>query len=111
MAHGARRAVLARVRENLPLVRRPASGQRILYWSIGIAFARPGRSRRRILISSSVIAEPLLLVADLLHALVPVVFVEIYEEASVPAGARCVRAAVGRPGRAGGRQAGPGRRR
>ena len=34
-----RDALLAWVGENLTLVRRSASGQRILYWSLGITFA------------------------------------------------------------------------
>jgi hypothetical protein len=85
-----RGAVLAWVGENLTLVRRSASGQRILYWSLGIGFvvglaAHVGG----FLLKSSATTEPLLLVADLLYALgfalwtgvVVVVFVQIYPEA------------------------------
>jgi TPR repeat protein len=77
------------VGENLTLVRRSVSGQRDLYWSLGIGFvvglaAHVGG----FLLKSSVTTEPLLLVADLLYALgwalwtgvVVVVFVQIYPE-------------------------------
>jgi hypothetical protein len=85
-----RDAVLAWVGENLTLVRRSASGQRVLFWSLGIGFvvglaAHVGG----FLLKTSVTTEPLLLVADLLYALgwalwtgvVVVVFVEIWPEA------------------------------
>lgn len=85
-----RRAVLAWVGENLPQVRRSVSGQRLLYWSLGIGLvvglaAHVGGY----LLSSSVTTEPLGLVADLLYALgyalwtgvVVVVFVQIIPEA------------------------------
>jgi hypothetical protein len=84
-----RDALLAWVGENLTLVRRLVSGQRILYWSLGIGFvvglaAHVGG----FLLKSSATTEPLMLVADLLYALgwalwtgvVVVVFVEIYPE-------------------------------
>src|SRR5215467_16042268 len=82
--------VLAWVGENLTLVRRSASGQRVFYWILGIAFvvglaAHVGG----FLLKTSVTTEPLLLVADLLYALgwalwtgvVVVAFLEIWPEA------------------------------
>lgn len=84
-----RDALLAWVGENLTLVRRSASGQRILYWSLGIGFvvglaAHVGG----FLLKTSVTTEPLLLVGDLLYTLgwalwtgaVVVVFTQIYPE-------------------------------
>jgi hypothetical protein len=81
-----RDALLAWVGEHLPLVRRSAFGQRILYWTLGIGFvvglaAHVGG----FLLKSSAMPEPLLLAADLLYALgwalwtgvVVVVFIEI----------------------------------
>jgi len=85
-----RAAMLAWVSENLTLVRRSASGQRILYWSLGIAFvAGLGAHAGGFLLKSWETTEPLTLVADLLYALgwalwtgvVVVIFVEIYPEA------------------------------
>jgi len=85
-----RAAMLAWVSENLTLVRRSVSGQRILYWSLGICFvvglaAHSGA----FLLKSSGTTEPLMLVVDLLYALgwalwtgvVLVVFLEVYPEA------------------------------
>ena len=85
-----RDAMLAWVGENLTLVRRSASGQRVLYWVLGIGFvvglaAHVGG----FLLKTSVTTEPLLLVADLLYALgwalwtsvIVVVFVQIYPQA------------------------------
>jgi len=82
--------MLAWVGENLTLVRRSASGQRVFYWILGIAFvvglaAHVGG----FLLKTSTTTEPLLLVADLLYALggvlwtgvVLVVFVQIWPEA------------------------------
>jgi tetratricopeptide (TPR) repeat protein len=84
-----RDALLAWVGENLTLVRRSAFGERILYWSLGIAFgiglaAHVGG----FLLKTWTTTEPWLLMADLLYALgwamwtgvVVVVFVEIYPE-------------------------------
>lgn len=84
------REVLAWVGENLTQVRRSVSGQRLLYWSLGIGLvvglaAHVGGY----LLRSSVTTEPLGLVADLLYALgwalwtgvVVVVFVQIIPEA------------------------------
>jgi hypothetical protein len=81
--------LLAWVGEHLTLVRRSASGQRVLYWSLGMAFgvglaAHVGG----FLLKTSVTTEPLSLVADLLYALgwalwtgvVVVMFVEVYPE-------------------------------
>src|SRR5215471_2237783 len=85
-----RAAMLAWVSENLTLVRRSVSGQRILYWSLGIAFvAGLGAHAGGFLLKSWDTTEPLMLVADLLYALgwalwtgvVVVTFVEIYPEA------------------------------
>ncbi len=76
--------------ENLTLVRRTVSGQRPLYWILGIGFvvglaAHTGG----FLLKTSATTEPLLLVADLLYALgwamwtsvVVVFFVQIWPEA------------------------------
>ncbi len=62
--------VLAWFDENLPELRRCLSGQRILYWSLGIGFvlglvAHVGGYA----LLSSAPKEPLGLLADLLHAL------------------------------------------
>src|SRR5215475_15592097 len=85
-----RDAMLAWVGENLALVRRSASGQRVLYWSLGIAFA-VGLAAHvgGFLLKTSTTTEPLSLLADLLYALgwalwtgvVVVMFVEIYPQA------------------------------
>ena len=85
-----RREILAWVGEHLPRVRRSVFGQRLLYWSLGIAFvvglaAHVGGY----LLRSEVTTELLGLVADLLYALgfslwtgvVVVVFVQIIPEA------------------------------
>jgi len=85
-----RDATLAWVGENLTLVRRSASGQRVLYWSLGIGFvvglaAHVGG----FLLKTPTTTEPLLLLADLLYALgwalwtgvVLVLFVQVYPEA------------------------------
>jgi hypothetical protein len=71
-------------------VRRSVSGQRILHWSLGIAFA-VGLAAHvgGFLLKEWVTTEPVLLAADLLYALgwalwtgvVVVVFVQIYPEA------------------------------
>jgi hypothetical protein len=84
-----RDAMLAWVGENLTLVRRSVSGQRVLYWSLGFGFvvglaAHVGG----FLLKFSVTTEPLSLLADLLYALgwslwtgvVVVVFVQLYPE-------------------------------
>lgn len=84
-----RDAMLAWVGENLTLVRRSVSGQRVVYWSLGFGFvvglaAHVGG----FLLKSSVTTEPLSLMADLLYALgwslwtgaVVVVFVQLYPE-------------------------------
>src|SRR5215469_16793671 len=83
-------AMLAWVGENLTLVRRSVSGQRILYWSLGIGFA-VGLAAHvgGFLLKASATTEPLALVADLLYALgwalwtgvVLVAFIQIYPEA------------------------------
>jgi hypothetical protein len=81
--------VLAWVGENITLVRRSAFGQRVLYWSLGIAFV-VGLAGHvgGFLLKTSVKSEPLLLLADLLYALgwalwtgvVVVMFVQVYPE-------------------------------
>jgi len=81
---------LAWMQEHLPEFRRRASGQRPMYWILGIGFvvglaAHVGGY----LLRSSVTTEPLLLVADLLYALgfalwtsvIVVFFVQIWPEA------------------------------
>ncbi len=84
-----RDALLAWVGENLTLVRRSASGQRILYWSLGICFvvglaAHVGG----FLLKSWETTEPLSVLGDLLYTLgwalwtgvVVVVFIQLYPE-------------------------------
>jgi len=77
------------VGENLTLVRRSASGQRVLYWSLCFAFALGLAAHvGGFLLKFSVTSEPVLLVADLFYALgwalwtgvVVVVFVQIWPE-------------------------------
>ena len=84
-----RDALLDWVGENLTLVRRSASGQRILYWSLGIGFvvglaAHVGG----FLLKTWETTEPLLVLADLLYTLgwalwtgaVVVAFTQLYPE-------------------------------
>jgi hypothetical protein len=76
--------------EHLPAFRQQVSGQRPLYWILGIGFV-VGLAAQIVgfLLKTSVTTEPLLLVADLLYALgwslwtgvVVVFFVEIWPEA------------------------------
>lgn len=84
-----RDAMLAWVGENLTLVRRSVSGQRVLYWSLGFAFVVGLAAHvAGFLLKSSVTTEPLSLMADLIYALgwamwtgvVVVVFVQLYPE-------------------------------
>jgi hypothetical protein len=112
-----RDAVLAWVGENLTLVRRTASGERPIYWILGIGFvvglaAHVGG----FLLKTSTTAEPLLLVADLLYALggvlwtgvVLVAFVQIWPEAKkrhYKQALDAYEAAVGDQARAGSGQA------
>ena len=112
-----RDAMLAWVGENLTLVRRSASGQRVLYWVLGIGFvvglaAHVGG----FLLKTSVTTEPLLLVADLLYALgwslwtgvVVAMFVQIWPEAKrrqYKQALDAYEAAVSRQARAGSGQA------
>ncbi len=112
-----RDAILAWVGENLTLVRRSVSGQRPMYWILGIGFvvglaAHVGG----FLLKTSVTTEPLSLVADLLYALgwalwtsvVVVVFVQIWPEAKKRQYKQALdayEAAVGRQARAGSGQA------
>src|SRR5262245_53839172 len=106
--------LLAYVGEHLALVRRSASGQRPMYWILGIGFvvglaAHAGG----FLLKTWVTAEPWALVADLLYALgwalwtsvIVVVFVQIWPEAKKREYRRALdayQAAVGRQARAGG---------
>ena len=84
-----RDALLAWVGENLTLVRRTASGQRISYWILGVGFviglaAHVGG----FLLKTWATTEPLMVVADLIYALgwalwtgvVVVICVEIWPE-------------------------------
>jgi len=84
-----REALLAWVGENLTLVRRSVSGQRVLYSSLAFGFVLGLAAHvGGFLLKFSVTSEPLLLVADLLYALgwalwtgvVVVVFVQIWPE-------------------------------
>lgn len=84
-----RDALLAWVGENLTLVRRTASGQRVSYWIFGVAFAVGLAAHvSGFLLKTSVTTEPLLVFADLLYALgwslwtgvVVVAFVQIWPE-------------------------------
>jgi hypothetical protein len=84
-----RQAALAWVGQHLTQVRRSVYEQRLLHWSLGIAFV-VGLAAQigGYLLRSSVTTEPLLLVADLLYALgwslwtgvVVVLFVQIIPE-------------------------------
>ena len=81
---------LAWMREHLPEFRQEVSGQRPLYWILGIGFV-VGLAAQIVgfLLKTWVTTEPLLLVADLLYALgwslwtgvVVVFFVQIWPEA------------------------------
>jgi hypothetical protein len=112
-----RDALLAWVGENLPLVRRSASGQRGFYWILGLGFvvglaAHVGG----FLLKASVTTEPVALLADLLYALgwalwtsiIVVMFVEIWPEAKKRQYKQALdayEAAVGRQARVGSGQA------
>ena len=109
--------LLAWVGEHLTLVRRSVSGERPMYWILGIGFvvglaAHVGG----FLLKTSVTTEPLLLLADLLYALgwalwtsvIVVVFVQLWPEAKKRQYKQALvayEAAVGRQVRAGGGQA------
>jgi hypothetical protein len=112
-----RDAMLAWVGENLTLVRRSASGQRILYWSLGIGFVLGLAAHvGGFLLKASATTEPLMLAADLLYALgwalwtgaVVVVFVQVYPETKKRQYKQALdayEAAVGRQSRGGSGQA------
>jgi hypothetical protein len=77
------------IEQNLPLVRRSAFGQRMLYWSLGIGVVLGLAAQvGGYLLKTSVTTEPLGLVADLLYALgwslwtgaVVAVFIQIIPE-------------------------------
>jgi len=105
------------VGENLTLARQSASGQRPMYWILGITFvvglaAHAGG----FLLKTSVTTEPLSLMADLLYALgwalwtgvILVLFVQIWPEAKRRQYRQALdayEAAVGRQARAGSDQA------
>ena len=97
-------------------MRRSASGQRILYWSLGITFAAGLAAHVGGFLLKSSATKPLLLVADLLYALggvlwtgvVLAVFIQIYPEAQKRQYKRALdayEATVGAQARAGGGQA------
>jgi len=85
-----RDALLAYVGEHLTLVRRTASGQRPMYWILGLGFV-VGLAAHigGFLLKTSATTEPLALVADLLYALgwalwtsvIVVLFVQIWPDA------------------------------
>ena len=112
-----RDAMLAWVGENLTLVRRSVSGQRVLYWILGIGFVLGLAAHiGGFLLKTSVTTEPLLLGADLLYALgwslwtgvVVVMFVQIWPEAKrrqYKQALDAYEAAAGRQARAGSGQA------
>jgi hypothetical protein len=109
--------LLAWVGENLTLVRRSVSGQRPMYWILGIGFvAGLAAHVGGFLLKTSTTTEPLSLVADLLYALgwslwtgvIVVVFVQIWPEAKKRQYKQALdayEAAVGRQARAGSGQA------
>ena len=85
-----RRQVVAWVGENLPYVRRTASGQRPVYWILGLGLALGLATYvGGFLLKSSTTTKPLELVADLLYTfgwalwtgVVVVVFLQIIPEA------------------------------
>ncbi|HEX7266263.1 MAG TPA: hypothetical protein VF256_02425 [Streptosporangiaceae bacterium] len=105
------------LRENLTLVRRTASGERPLYWILGIGFVLGLAAHAGgFLLKTSATAEPLALVADLLYALgwalwtsvIVVFFVQIWPEAKKRQYKQALdayEAAAGRQARAGSGQA------
>jgi len=109
--------LLAYVGEHLALVRQTASGQRPMYWILGIGFvvglaAHAGG----FLLKTSVTTEPLALVADLLYALgwalwtsvIVVFFIQIWPEAKKRQYKKALdayEAAAGRQARTGSGQA------
>ena len=111
------REMLAWVGEHLTLVRRTASGQRPVYWILGIAFvvglaAHAGG----FLLKTSATTEPLSLVADLIYTLgwalwtgaVVAMFVQIWPDTKKRQYKQALdayEAAVGRQARAGSGQA------
>ena len=85
-----RDALLAWVGENLTLVRRSASGQRVFYWILGLAFAVGVAAHvGGFLLKTYVTTEPWMLIADLLYQLgqatwtgvVVAVFLQLWPEA------------------------------
>jgi len=112
-----RDALLAWVGENLTLARRSASGQRPMYWILGIGFVLGLAAHAGgFLLKTWVTTEPLSLVADLLYALgwalwtsvIVVVFVQLWPEAKrrqYQQALDAYQAAVDRQARAGSGQA------
>jgi len=105
------------VGEHLTLVRQTVSGQRPLYWILGIGFV-VGLAAHVVgfLLKTSATTEPLMLVADLLYALgwslwtgvIVVVFVQLWPEAKRRQYQQTLdayEAAVGRQARTGSGQA------
>jgi len=105
------------VGENLTLARRSASGQRPMYWILGIGFVLGLAAHAGgFLLKTWVTTEPLSLVADLLYALgwalwtsvIVVVFVQLWPEAKrrqYQQALDAYQAAVDRQARAGSGQA------
>ena len=112
-----RDALLAYVGEHLTLVRRTASGERPLYWILGIGFVLGLAAHAGgFLLKTSATAEPLALVAELLYALgwalwtsvIVAMSVQIWPEAKrrqYKQALDAYEAAAGRQARAGGDQA------
>lgn len=108
--------MLAWMGENLTLMRRSASGQRVFYWILGIGFVVGLAAHIGGFLLKTSTTEPLSLLADLVYALgwslwtgvVVVMFVQIWPEAKRRQYKRALdayEAAVGRQARAGGGQA------
>ena len=105
--------LLAWVGEHLTLVRRSASGERPMYWILGIGFVLGLAAHiGGFLLKTSVTTEPSLLLADLLYALgwalwtsvIVVVFVQLWPEAKKRQYKRALdayEATAGRQARAG----------
>jgi hypothetical protein len=111
-----RDAMLAWVGENLTLVRRSASGQRVLYWVFGIGVVVGLAAHVGGFLLKTSVTTPLLLVADLLYALglalwtgvVVAMFVQIWPEVKKRQYKQALdayEAAVGRQARVGSGQA------
>jgi hypothetical protein len=112
-----RDALLPWVGEHLTLVRRTASGERPIYWILGVGFMMGLAAHvSGFLLKTSAAGEPLLLVADLLYALgwalwtsvIVALFVQIWPDAKkrqYKQALEAYEAAAGLRARAGGGQA------